>query len=607
MTNGLLDFTEPYRKGLLDFAQKVRKNPQYLLGQHLTQGLRNVGSLGRVATELLPSGDIRDALQASGQTVEQVRQGNIPQALLESAYIPASLLGVMIPGSTGGARKLLDTGKTDKPLLDTTPVTPKVEPKQLDLGFDVVPPTDTSSGIIAFHGSPHDFDKFKLEKIGTGEGAQAFGYGLYFTDVEDIAKFYKSTLGAKVSLNGKPIVEGGRDNLKNIRAMSDKEKEKLNKIGEQLNELLSGKTDDLFQKDVVINNDAMLDAKFSKMVNNPMGLSTSPEQKQQFRELIEKYKSIKDQYVVKKQIETDIRNGYKNKNLINDMLDKAKNDLATDTGERITVDGSVVKTPRSKIKKQNKIKILEDIKARDALKVDNTGKMYKVGIDAFKDDLVDLDKPINEQSTKIQKLIYKIASEPIPQQPYGNITEKQYDRINALAGLQIEIRVTNKKIQAVKELKDNFIKKLPNKEGREAAEELLDFWATKPPDTAKTEAIIDGLWDRINEAVPYSKYPNIDVDEIYDVSRSIDLATPKTLGKIMDSVSESTQPFSELFASKGIKGFKYRADQGRVKGKNNYVIFDPNLIKILSKYGIVGAVGISALDKVVNQNSDNPI
>ena len=29
-------------------------------------------------------------------------------------------------------------------------------------------------GIRAYHGSPHDFDEFSMEKIGTGEGAQAY-------------------------------------------------------------------------------------------------------------------------------------------------------------------------------------------------------------------------------------------------------------------------------------------------------------------------------------------------------------------------------------------------------------------------------------------------
>jgi hypothetical protein len=44
--------------------------------------------------------------------------------------------------------------------------------------------------IDAWHGSPHFFDKFKMSKIGTGEGVQAFGHGLYFTDKKEIAKHY---------------------------------------------------------------------------------------------------------------------------------------------------------------------------------------------------------------------------------------------------------------------------------------------------------------------------------------------------------------------------------------------------------------------------------
>ena len=30
-------------------------------------------------------------------------------------------------------------------------------------------------GIKAYHGSPYDFDRFDLSKIGTGEGAQSYG------------------------------------------------------------------------------------------------------------------------------------------------------------------------------------------------------------------------------------------------------------------------------------------------------------------------------------------------------------------------------------------------------------------------------------------------
>lgn len=50
--------------------------------------------------------------------------------------------------------------------------------------------------IRAYHGSPHDFDRFDLSKIGTGEGAHAYGHGLYFADKESVAKAYRDKLSA---------------------------------------------------------------------------------------------------------------------------------------------------------------------------------------------------------------------------------------------------------------------------------------------------------------------------------------------------------------------------------------------------------------------------
>ena len=80
----------------------------------------------------------------------------------------------------------------------------------VDDGFvaKVEPPTDDTPGIIAFHGSAADFDGFKLEKIGTGEGAQAYGYGLYFADKEDIAKYYRDFLSKSIDVDGKPFIRG---------------------------------------------------------------------------------------------------------------------------------------------------------------------------------------------------------------------------------------------------------------------------------------------------------------------------------------------------------------------------------------------------------------
>lgn len=55
-----------------------------------------------------------------------------------------------------------------------------------------------------WHGSPHKFNKFDSSKIGTGEGAQAYGHGLYLADNQSVAQQYANTLTDKAPqfLNG---------------------------------------------------------------------------------------------------------------------------------------------------------------------------------------------------------------------------------------------------------------------------------------------------------------------------------------------------------------------------------------------------------------------
>jgi hypothetical protein len=54
--------------------------------------------------------------------------------------------------------------------------------------------TGFAGPIKAWHGSPHDFDQFMMEKIGTGEGNQIYGHGLYFAENKNVAKDYQDKL-----------------------------------------------------------------------------------------------------------------------------------------------------------------------------------------------------------------------------------------------------------------------------------------------------------------------------------------------------------------------------------------------------------------------------
>jgi hypothetical protein len=48
--------------------------------------------------------------------------------------------------------------------------------------------------MTVYHGSPHKFDKFDASKIGTGEGAQAYGHGLYLAEAPEVARGYATNL-----------------------------------------------------------------------------------------------------------------------------------------------------------------------------------------------------------------------------------------------------------------------------------------------------------------------------------------------------------------------------------------------------------------------------
>ena len=53
------------------------------------------------------------------------------------------------------------------------------------------------TGIRAHHGTAHKVDRFRTEKIGTGEGAQAYGWGLYFAQEIKVAKQYQRELAQR--------------------------------------------------------------------------------------------------------------------------------------------------------------------------------------------------------------------------------------------------------------------------------------------------------------------------------------------------------------------------------------------------------------------------
>ena len=66
-------------------------------------------------------------------------------------------------------------------------------------------------GITAWHGSPHKFNKFSMDKIGTGEGAQAYGHGMYLAEAPEVALEYQKKLSSTGGAKNLSAQYGGVD------------------------------------------------------------------------------------------------------------------------------------------------------------------------------------------------------------------------------------------------------------------------------------------------------------------------------------------------------------------------------------------------------------
>src|SRR5574343_290164 len=86
-------------------------------------------------------------------------------------------LGNALPSMEELAAQARQMGQTGQ-------VPANVDPRIMDLGMGLL------GAIKVYHGSPHAFTKADSSKIGTGEGAQAYGHGLYWAESPETAKTY---------------------------------------------------------------------------------------------------------------------------------------------------------------------------------------------------------------------------------------------------------------------------------------------------------------------------------------------------------------------------------------------------------------------------------
>jgi hypothetical protein len=121
---------------------------------------------------------------------------------------------------------------------------------------EVQAPTKDTPGIIAFSGSGKDFDQFSLKYINTGEGEQAYGDGLYFSDSESIATFYKNAVRQTQNLREGYDVSYKGKKFKNLGDTADAEAQGLeygaiSSIIDNLNRVTTMGTKELPQQELL--------------------------------------------------------------------------------------------------------------------------------------------------------------------------------------------------------------------------------------------------------------------------------------------------------------------------------------------------------------------
>lgn len=156
------------RSGLQKFRALLRAVKSYIRGVMGTvAGLRKARRDGKLA-----DGNALDTLleKITGRSQQEVHN---KEALAESSPVPNSR------------------------------AQPEAGAQVRDFGNGTVVGPSTFS-ITAYHGTPHRVDRFSTDKIGTGEGNQSYGWGLYFAEDREVAEYYREALSGEETVAGEP-------------------------------------------------------------------------------------------------------------------------------------------------------------------------------------------------------------------------------------------------------------------------------------------------------------------------------------------------------------------------------------------------------------------
>jgi hypothetical protein len=201
-------------------------------------------------TALIPTESL-NKLSYGDPLFRMPQQSNIPITVDNEYLIDALGLAAGLPGASRGATKL--TNEAADALVRAITRNPEATaPGVLEAAGQMLP----IPRIAAYHGSPYLFREFDPARVGTGEGAQAYGVGAGYTaEARPVAEYYGQQLSknmARRDIDVDPQVRsainlmetpgsGGIDNLENmLQTAYDYKPETAKEVVEKVKKTIGG-------------------------------------------------------------------------------------------------------------------------------------------------------------------------------------------------------------------------------------------------------------------------------------------------------------------------------------------------------------------------------
>ncbi len=386
-------FTAPEWKMLLDAGQKAGIMSEKINGEMSRHDLYSQAYANRSDLAELMDQEVVAHLaerRKAGQDFG-VQANAVLDKLLEFLHKTANALRGMGFQTAEDVFNRIESGEIGRRAGKTQEIADKAVMNNADLAYS----------LDVYHGTPHEFDRFDYSKIGTGEGNQAYGHGIYFAEDSNIADWYVSQLS-------NPIIENQAEIDAAITASTNlfnryfKEVPGVKNIGELLQNIVS------YDKNFDIENylsskDSFQDHEITSIFADFFNKNNKNQ-----RSLLNKYDALKDKNSQHKFGTDEYKETSK-------KMNEAYSNLAKELSDNIvglsgSVTNNIIKKMGSLIKENDIPKLTPKILTKNN-RPQYHGNRYHVSLNISKKELLHFDESLGSHPRKIKAVIKNVAED----------------------------------------------------------------------------------------------------------------------------------------------------------------------------------------------------